>query len=128
MDLPRSGRFCQACAANLTLIGTSLAIDLQKARSVKNNLTLNGKSRIAGEILAYLIEHPDAQDTLDGIVQWWLPECELRYRVALVREAIQELAENGRVIPCTRENSQTYYRINEEKRAEIEEFVKHSRT
>ena len=103
-------------------------MDLRKARSVKNNLTLNEKSRIAREILAYLVRHPDAQDTLDGIIQWWLPECELRYRVALVREAIQELAENGRVIPCTRENSRTYYRINEEKRAEIEEFVKHSRT
>lgn len=95
---------------------------------MKNNLTLNGKSRIGREILAYLIEHPDAQDTLDGIVQWWLPDRELRYRIALVREAIRELAESGRIIPCTRENSQTYYRINEEKRAEIEEFVKHSRT
>jgi hypothetical protein len=95
---------------------------------VKNNLPLNRKSRIAREILAYLVEHPEAQDTLDGIVQWWLPERELRHRVALVREAIGELVENGRVIPCTRQNSRTYYRINEEKRAEIEEFVKHSGT
>jgi hypothetical protein len=30
------------------------------------------KTEIAREILAYLLDHPDAQDTLDGISQWWV--------------------------------------------------------
>ncbi len=86
------------------------------------------KSRIACEILAYLIDHPDAQDTLEGVVEWWVPEREIRYRVALIKEAIGELVKNGWVIPRTRQNSRTYYRINEEKRSEIEKFFNRSRT
>jgi hypothetical protein len=109
---------------NRTIHGTSLADVQEKARSVSNNLALNGKSRIARDILAYLVEHSDAQDTLDGIIQWWLPERELMYRLALVREAIGELVENGWVITRTRHNSRTYYQINEEKKSEIEAFLK----
>ena len=32
------------------------------------------RSHVAKAILAYLLEHPDAQDTLAGIAEWWLPE------------------------------------------------------
>jgi len=85
------------------------------------------KSEIARKILTYLADHPDAQDTLNGITQWWLPERELRYGVALIKEAIGDLVKNGWLITRTKQNSRTHYRINEEKRAEIEEFFKHSR-
>lgn len=38
------------------------------------------------EIIEYLRAHPSAADTIDGIVQWWLPL--QRYETA--REAIQK--------------------------------------
>ena len=82
------------------------------------------KPEIAYEILAYLVEHPDAHDTLDGIVQWWLPEQEFRYRVALVKEAIGKLLKGGWVTAHKGQDSRTYYRINEEKRTEIELILK----
>jgi len=31
------------------------------------------------EILAYLADHPDAQDTLAGIFEWWLLERKITY-------------------------------------------------
>lgn len=37
----------------------------------------------AGDILAYLRTHPQASDSLDGIVSWWLPA-----RFAAAREAV----------------------------------------
>ena len=37
------------------------------------------------EIVAYLAGHPEATDSLDGIVSWWLP----RQRYEQTRERIQ---------------------------------------
>ena len=36
------------------------------------------------DILAYLREHPQASDSLEGIVSWWLPA-----RFVAAREAVQ---------------------------------------
>ena len=33
----------------------------------------NGPGEIESAVIGYLRSHPDAADTLDGIVQWWLP-------------------------------------------------------
>lgn len=33
----------------------------------------SGLSRLSDEILSYLRAHPQAADTVDGIIQWWLP-------------------------------------------------------
>jgi hypothetical protein len=39
------------------------------------------KAQISNEILAYLVEYPQAQDTLEGIVEWWSPmECCLKQK------------------------------------------------
>jgi len=91
-------------------------------------LCFSDKARIAYEILAYLMDHPDARDTLDGIVQWWLPEREFRYRVTSVKEAIEELLKDGWVTARKGQDSRTYYRINEEKRTEIEKLCRQSST
>ena len=86
------------------------------------------KREIAREILAYLADHPDAHDTLDGIVQWWLPEQEFKYRVALVNEAIAELLQDGWVTARKGQDSRTYYRINEEKRNEVKRLFNQGST
>jgi hypothetical protein len=45
----------------------------------------------ADEVLAYLVEHPQAQDTIEGIVRWWLSEQTIRYGVADVEVALSGL-------------------------------------
>jgi hypothetical protein len=32
-----------------------------------------GRARLSGAILGYLRAHPQAADTVAGIVEWWLP-------------------------------------------------------
>jgi hypothetical protein len=41
-------------------------------------------AEIEGAVLDYLRSHPEAADTLEGIVEWWLP----RQRYATARERI----------------------------------------
>lgn len=42
------------------------------------------RHEVEASVLAYLHRHPQAADTLDGIVQWWLP----RQRYETARECI----------------------------------------
>ncbi len=72
-------------------------------------------------ILAYLDENPDATDTSEGIVEWWLLEQEIRDRRAQVEAALAELAAEGWVIASQRADSRVRYRLNPERAREIRE-------
>lgn len=85
--------------------------------------TIEG-SEIAYDILAYLSEHPEAQDTLQGIVQWWLLEQEIKTRISQVERALAKLVAERLVVERTGKDSQTHYRINRRKMGEIKSFLK----
>ncbi len=53
---------------------------------------------IAREILTYLREHPDAQDTIEGISQWWMLERNIKNQVGILREALASLVEDGLIV------------------------------
>jgi len=76
------------------------------------------KSEIGCEILSYLEEHPDAQDTLQGIMEWWLPERAIRYRMDMVSAAVAELIENGLILEVRGGDGRTRYRLNKTNGAE----------
>ncbi len=48
------------------------------------------KTQITYDILGYLAEHPGAQDTLEGIIEWWLLEQEIKRQTGKVKEALTE--------------------------------------
>jgi hypothetical protein len=81
-------------------------------------------SAIAYEILSYLLENPDAQDTLEGIVQWWLLERKIKRQTTEVKEALVNLVINGFVIEHRTSDSRTHYRINPEKKADLSVVLK----
>ncbi len=91
---------------------------------MKGDLCLPGKLSIANEVLAYLVEHPKAQDTLEGIVKWWLLERKIKYQTGLVNEAIQELVEKGLILENKKHKPFTYYRLNQRKKREIQALVR----
>jgi len=82
------------------------------------------RSHIAQAILDYLLEHPDAQDTLAGIAEWWLPEEKKVRRLAIVKEALDHLVAKALVLERRGKDLQTHYRINGQRLKEIERLVK----
>jgi Fe2+ or Zn2+ uptake regulation protein len=68
-------------------------------------------SETAHAILDYLRRYPEAQDTLEGIVQWWLPEQHFTPRVATIREALQELLDAEFISEHRGKDAQISYRI-----------------
>jgi len=52
-------------------------------------------TEVAREILAYLSDHPDASDTREGIIAWWLMERRIKHQSLLVQETLAKLVEQG---------------------------------
>jgi hypothetical protein len=71
---------------------------------------------LARRILAYLDENPDANDTCEGIAEWWLLEREIRERQAQVEQALAELVAEGWVIASRRADARVHYRLNPDRR------------
>lgn len=91
---------------------------------MKQVLRINDKSQIGNEILVYLVDHPKAQDTLEGIVEWWLLERKIKYETARVQEALSELVAKGLIVEMKGPDSQIHYRINKSKYEEIKKLIK----
>jgi hypothetical protein len=46
-------------------------------------------------IIRYLNDHPDACDTLEGIVQWWMNEATMEFKAEEVSRAVAYLCSKG---------------------------------
>jgi len=79
-----------------------------------------GRDEIRSEILAYLAAHPDSEETLEGIAEWWLLERSIERRLKEVREALEGLVAEGLLERRSRAGSAPRYRIREESRSEVQ--------
>jgi hypothetical protein len=52
---------------------------------------------VSREILAYLDAHPDAADSLEGVVQWWIVQPRFLRGLSAVGKALERLVEEGEV-------------------------------
>lgn len=73
------------------------------------------KSEIARLVLSHLSENVGAQDTFEGIVEWWLLEQGIRQRAAEVREVLDELSGRKLIVARTGRDARTRYRLNRRK-------------
>lgn len=81
-------------------------------------------SDTAYQILAYLHANPEAQDTLEGIVEWWLLERRIKNQTAKVNEALDFLVAGGLISARTGKDGRTHYTVERGRREEIETLLK----
>jgi hypothetical protein len=74
-------------------------------------------------ILHYVIAHPDAKDTIRGILRWWLPGPIEHWAEAFVQEALDVLVAKGWMTRRQTLSSQQLYSVNREKLEEITIFL-----
>ena len=65
--------------------------------------------RIAEEIHLYLINHPNAADTLDGIARWWLTSQRYEEATTVVKKALENLIARGLVVQTTSAKDRDIY-------------------
>ena len=58
---------------------------------------MSNQTEIAQKILSYLKKHPNAEDTLEGIVNWWLRSDRGEQAIDEVKDALNLLIEKGDV-------------------------------
>jgi hypothetical protein len=64
---------------------------------------------IAGKIRCYLLEHPNAADSLEGIVHWWLVRQQVEFSAVKVKMALDYLVSNDLISKSTTVGGQVVY-------------------
>lgn len=93
--------------------------DLRNGESVE-------KTEIGPKILAYLVRHPDARDTFEGIVEWWLLEQEIAEGAKAVKKVLAELVGEGLITEHRGADSRVHYQIDRSKYGDILTFIEAS--
>lgn len=53
---------------------------------------------MSDELLSYLARHPQAADSLDGILQWWRPRQRYETERGRIEEALEKLVQGNRIV------------------------------
>ena len=78
----------------------------------------DSRAAVGREILAYLAAHPGSQDSLEGIVEWWLLHHYVTKTRAAVRGALTQLVARGFVLERAGADGRSTYRLNPRKRTQ----------
>jgi hypothetical protein len=70
--------------------------------------------RLADEVLRYVVVHPEAQDTVEGIAEWWLLEQRVTCAIEEVQAALCDLVRKGFLVIVKHQDGRTHYHINRE--------------
>ena len=70
---------------------------------------------IEKEVLAYLAQNPNAEDSVEGITRWWLSSSD-QYTVAEVQAALDELISRKLLVARRCPEGHVYFRANLDRR------------
>ena len=76
--------------------------------------------RVVWLLLGYLYTHPDAKDTDEGIMNWWLPTRGVMVNETGVEEALNELVMSGWLTLTSRSASHPMYGLNRARIVELQ--------
>src|SRR5881628_680170 len=76
----------------------SMECDVQAQSAMLKRDDLIRRRELELNILAYLLKHPDAKDTVDGVIRWWLPQTDRKLDIGEVRDTLEFLLSTGWVI------------------------------
>lgn len=82
-----------------------------------------GLMAAAREILSYLVEHPDAKDTIEGIMKWWLSKGDTEREKDEVQEAIDFLVARRWLVMREIADSKKIYGVESERLGEIRFYL-----
>ena len=73
---------------------------------------MRSRSDLGREIIMYLRAHPEAADTLNGILEWWIPD---QRNENELQKALEDLVRQGIVEEYVQIDGSRYYRLSGKK-------------
>jgi hypothetical protein len=64
---------------------------------------------VAKEIQNYLENHPNAADSADGVMRWWLSQQRLEESLQIVQQALEALVSQGEIDKAVTPGGRTVY-------------------
>lgn len=87
---------------------------------------LAAEEEIRRALLRYLVENPEASDTLKGITQWWLLEESVRSDRATVESVVARLVDKRLLLEHRSKDGRRHFRVNREKLDQIRDLLTRS--
>ena len=84
---------------------------------------LDRRSSLTEDLLDYWIRYPEAQGTVEAIVEWWLLEQRIQQATADVRFVLTELVAKAFVVERQQADGRICYRLNRQREAEIRAWL-----
>ena len=78
---------------------------------------------VAQELLDYWLDHPEAQGTIEAIVEWWLLEQRIQQATEQIRVALGEFVAKGFVVERPQADGRAAYRLNRDNEREIRAWL-----
>lgn len=79
----------------------------------------NGELEVERSVLGYLRCHPNAADTLDGIVSWWLPQQRYEMEHERIKRVLQQLVQGGELRSYPLPDGTLLYALNRDRNAPL---------
>ena len=75
------------------------------------------------QILLYLVDHPDAKDTREGILKWWVPAGLGEPEEERIQSVLMDLVGRGWIVKRETAASKKIYGLNKEQLPQIRQFL-----
>lgn len=97
-------------------------------RNMKRNVSSGGPEqnanwKVALKILRYLSRNPHAADTVNGILEWWLPKQSLREEERVVERALRILEKRNLILSAKSADGRKHYYLNADRIAESSKLI-----
>lgn len=83
-------------------------------------------SEVALKILRYLDQNPNAADTVEGILEWWLPKQSIYEEEKVLKSTLDEMVKQNLILASRASDARRHYRLNTERIQEIRRMIKES--
>ena len=78
---------------------------------------------VALKILRYLEQNPDAADTFEGILDWWLPKQSIMEQEGRVQQALDLLVTRRLLLTKRLSGARKLYRLNKDRITDIRRLI-----